>query len=202
MPLSSLLGAYCTGVLDPLPWPMNDLAQLANDRYEIADALHRYAFGLDHNHADTLASVVADDCIFDFRPAGRKLRIEFPVVTGRDEILSRVLGLIGPMRTTHTASNIQVEVSGDTATLSAYMMSQHFAPGAISASGHDFALLMNRYDCELVRTTGSAGQENAHHSWRFKKIVIDNAWTQGDPQILHAAASYHALRLKKSKPAQ
>jgi hypothetical protein len=25
-----------------------DLAQLAADRYEIADALHRYAFGLDH----------------------------------------------------------------------------------------------------------------------------------------------------------
>jgi hypothetical protein len=182
---------------------MNDLAQLANDRYEIADALHRYAFGLDHNHADSLASVLADDCVFDFRPAGRKLRIEFPVVTGRDEILSRVLGLIGPMRTTHSASNIQVEVSGDTATISAYMMSQHFAPAAISASGRDFALLMNRYDCELVRTSGSgAGPGNTHHSWLFKKIVIDNAWTQGDPEILHAAANYHALKAKKSKPAQ
>jgi len=182
---------------------MNDLAQLANDRYEIADALHRYAFGLDHNHADTLASVLAEDCVFDFRPAGRKLRIEFPLVSGREEILSRVLALIGPMRTTHTASNIQVDVSGDTATVSAYMMSQHFAPGAISASGHDFALLMNRYDCELFRTAGSgATEEHTHHSWRFKKIVIDNAWTQGDPEILHAAANYQALRAKKSKPAQ
>ena len=182
---------------------MTDLAQLANDRYEIADALHRYAFGLDHNHADSLASVLADDCVFDFRPAGRKLRIEFPMVTGRDEILNRVLALIGPMRTTHTASNIQIEISGDTATLSAYMMSQHFAPGAISANGCDFALLMNRYHCELIRTAGSAaGQENMDHSWRFRKIVIDNAWTQGDPEILHAAANYHALRAKKSKPPQ
>jgi len=179
---------------------MTDLAQLANDRYEIADALHRYAFGLDHNHADTLGSVLTDDCQFDFRPAGRKLRIEFPLVTGREEILSRVLALIGPMRTTHSASNVQVEVSGDSATLSAYMMSQHFAPGGTSENGRDFALLMNRYDCELLRTAGS--KENAHHSWRFKKIVIDNAWTQGDPQILHAAASYQALRLKKSKPPQ
>src|SRR3954452_20396372 len=117
---------------------MNNLAQLANDRYEIADALHRYAFGLDHNHADTLASVLTEDCQFDFRPAGRKLRIEFPLVMGREEILSRVLGLIGPMKTTHTASNIQIEIGGDSATLSAYIMSQHFAPSTNVASGRDF----------------------------------------------------------------
>jgi hypothetical protein len=33
---------------------------------------------------------------------------------------------------------------------------------------------MNRYDCELVRV----GQK-----WRFKRITIDNAWVQGDPEI-------------------
>ena len=37
-----------------------DLAQLACDRYEIADTLHRYAFGLDHCDADALASAFAD----------------------------------------------------------------------------------------------------------------------------------------------
>jgi hypothetical protein len=55
-----------------------DLAQLACDRYEIADTLHRFAFGLDHGDADSLASALAKDCIFDFRPAGRKLKIDFP----------------------------------------------------------------------------------------------------------------------------
>ena len=53
-----------------------DLAQLANDRFEIADALHRYAFGLDHGDADSLASALTEDCRFDFRPAGRKLARE------------------------------------------------------------------------------------------------------------------------------
>jgi hypothetical protein len=38
-----------------------DLAQLAADRYEIADALHRFAFGLDHGDADSLASALAED---------------------------------------------------------------------------------------------------------------------------------------------
>ena len=52
-----------------------DLTQQAADRYEIADTLHRYAFGLDHGDADSLASAFAEDCLFDFRPAGKKLGI-------------------------------------------------------------------------------------------------------------------------------
>lgn len=175
---------------------MNDLAQLANDRYEIADALHRYAFGLDHNHAGSLASVLAEDCRFDFRPAGRKLGLDFPLVTGRQEILNRVLSLIGPLRTTHSASNIQTEISGDTATLSAYIMSQHFMPMTDAQRGHDFALLMNRYDCELVRVPV---ENSAGYRWQFRRITIDNAWSQGDPEVLHASASYNVLRSKRSQ---
>ena len=179
---------------------MTDLAQLANDRYEISDALHRYAFGLDHNHADSLASVVTEDCQFDFRPAGRKLGLDFPLVVGRQEILDKVLCMIGPLQTSHTASNIQIELSGDTATLSAYMMSQHFMPLNDPHRGREFALLMNRYDCELVRAPGAqpsvAGEGQR---WQFKRITIDNAWYQGDPDVLNAAASYHALRAKRAK---
>ena len=43
-----------------------------------------------------------------------------------------------------------------------------------SRRGSENALLMNHYDCELVRD----GQK-----WRFKRITIDNAWVQGDPEI-------------------
>src|SRR3954470_11700621 len=94
-----------------------DLAQLANDRYEIADALHRYAFGLDHNHADSLASALTEDCQFDFTPAGKRLGINLPLISGRDAILQTVLPLIGPLDTSHVASNLQSEISGDSATL-------------------------------------------------------------------------------------
>jgi hypothetical protein len=165
-----------------------DLAKLANDRYEIADALHRYAFGLDHGDADTLASALADDCVFDFTPAGRKLRFDFPKISGRQAILDSVLPLIGPLDTTHAASNLQVEISDNSATLSAYVASQHFMPREGSRRGSEHALLMNRYDCELVRD---------REKWRFTRITIDNAWFQGDPEILNALATYRVL---KSKP--
>ena len=167
-----------------------DLGQQACDRYEIADTMHRYAFGLDHGDVDSLASAFTEDCVLDFCPASRKLGIDFPRLTGRQAILDALLPLLGPLDTTHTASNLQIEISGDTATLYAYVMSQHFMPREGSRRGSEFALLMNRYDCELVRDG---------LKWRFKNVTIDNAWLQGDPEILNARATQRAL-IGKMKP--
>ena len=50
---------------------------------------------------------------------------------------------------------------------------------------------MNRYDCELLRD----GQK-----WRFKRMKIDNAWAQGDPEILNALATKRALIAKSRQP--
>ena len=167
-----------------------DFAQLANDRFEIADALHRYAFGLDHGDADSLASALTEDCRFDFRSAGKKLEIDFPPLNGRDSILNALLPMIGPLDTSHSVSNLQIEVSSDTATLYAYVLSQHFMPREGSRRGSEYALLMNRYDCDLVRDGDK---------WRFKRMTIDNAWALGNPEILNALASRHALRTKPKK---
>ena len=167
-----------------------DLAQLAHDRFEIADALHRFAFGLDHNNADSLVSAITEDCHFDFRPAGKKLGLDFPALTGRQAIVDALLPLLGPLDTSHTASNLQIEINGDSATLHGYVMAQHFMPRQGCRRGSENALLMNRYNCELVRD----GQK-----WRFKNILIDNAWAQGDPEILNALATHRAL-ITKPKP--
>jgi hypothetical protein len=168
----------------------DDFGQLAHDRYEIADALHRYAFGLDHGDADSLASALTEDCCFDFAPAGKKLGIKFPVVNGRESILKAVLPMIGPLDTSHTCSNMQMEIEGESATLYAYVMSQHFMPRQGSKRGTEFALLMNRYDCELVRD----GEK-----WRFRRITIDNAWCEGDAEILTALATQRVLQSKKKE---
>ena len=58
-------------------------------------------------------------------------------LNGRDAILKAVLPLIGPLDTSHTASNLQIEISGDSATLYAYVMSQHFMPREGSRPGSD-----------------------------------------------------------------
>ena len=50
---------------------------------------------------------------------------------------------------------------------------------------------MNRYDGELVRD----GQK-----WRFKRVTIDNAWAQGNPDMLNAQAIHRALTAKSKSP--
>ena len=50
---------------------------------------------------------------------------------------------------------------------------------------------MNRYDCELVRDGDK---------WRFKRITIDNAWAQGNPEILNALAIHRVLTSKPKPP--
>lgn len=151
--------------------------------------MYRYAFGLDHGDPDSLASALSEDCVLDFTSAGKKLGIDFPVLTGRDVVLQVLIPMIGPLDTSHTASNLQIEVSGDTATLHGYLMSQHFMPGQGPRQRSDHALLMNRYDAELVRD----GQK-----WRFTRVVIDNAWAEGDPGILTALATHRVARAKSN----
>ena len=165
-----------------------EMAQLAYDRTEIADTLYRYAFGLDHGDPDSLASAFTEDCVLDFTSAGRKLGLDFGTLNSRDAVVQTLIPMIGPLDTSHTPSNLQVEVSGDTATLHAYMMSQHFMPGQGPRAGSEYALLMNRYEGELVRD----GMK-----WRIRRLVIDNAWAEGDPGIITALAVH---RVAKSKP--
>jgi len=74
--------------------------------------------------------------------------------------------------------------------LYAYVLSQHFLPREGPRRGSEYALLMNRYDCNLMRDGDK---------WRFNRITIDNAWALGNPEILNALASRLALRKKSKK---
>jgi hypothetical protein len=70
-------------------------------------------------------------------------------------------------------------------------MAQHFMPREGPRPGAENALLMNRYDCELVRDA---------QKWRFRQIIIDNAWAQGNPEILNALAMHRVLAAKSRQP--
>lgn len=165
-----------------------DLVQLSHDRFEIADTIHRYAFGLDHGDEDSLASALSEDCAIDFTAAAKKLGIEFSILQGREAILQTLIPMLGPLDTSHSASNLQIEISGDHATLHCYLMTQHFMPGQGPKRGTDYALLMNRYHADLIRD----GER-----WRFKRVVIDNAWAEGDPGIITALATHRVAKTRK-----
>jgi len=53
----------------------------------VADALYRFAAGIDFNDADLLTSAFAENAVADFTPSATKLGIEFPVLEGRESIV-------------------------------------------------------------------------------------------------------------------
>ena len=152
-----------------------DYGKLAYDRTEIADTLYRYAAGLDHGDADVLASSFTEDVVFDFTPAASKAEVEFPVLSSRDVVVKSLIAVLGPLDTSHSVSNIQTTVNGDSATLKAHLLAQHFLPGEgprPDRSRH--ALVLNRCDADLVRDGDT---------WRISRLTIDNVWFEGDPAV-------------------
>jgi hypothetical protein len=175
--------------------PMDDLsaaalAQLAYDRTEIAETFSRYAAGLDENDPELLGMALAQDCVLDFSAGGEKLGLDFPVLHGRAAVVEALIAIIGPLDTSHTASNLRIEVNGERATMKAFLMAQHYMPGDGPRRGTEHALLMNRYDTELVR--------DGRH-WRFTRLTIDNAWAEGDPGIITAMATHRAARSRQNR---
>jgi hypothetical protein len=142
------------------------------DRVEVVDALHRFALGQDLGEPALFASAFTEDAELDFRPAAAKWGARPPLMSGRDTIVTTVLGLFaGRVDTTHQVTNTRVSVDGDTARLTALVEAQHL----LTADHGVFALLKNPYDVELTRD-GSR--------WLIHRLRIDNTWFTGDPTAI------------------
>ncbi|MDG4811135.1 nuclear transport factor 2 family protein [Micromonospora sp. WMMD1120] len=146
------------------------------DRAAITDTLHRYTAGLDLNDAELLASSLTEDAVVDLGPAMRRIGYDFPALTPRETVVETLIGAVGPLDTSHAVSNIRYDIDGDTATVFAYALANHFKPGVGSdATVTRHALMMNRYTAAMVRD----GKR-----WRIRRLDIANAWFEGDPLML------------------
>ena len=145
------------------------------DRAEIVDALYRFALGQDLKDKALFASAFAADAELDFRPAAAKWGARPPLMSGRDTIVTTILGLFtGRVDTSHQVTNTRVVIEGDTARLTALVEAQHL----MTADHGVFALLKNPYDVELVRDGAR---------WLIHRLRIGNAWFTGDPTAIFAA---------------
>jgi SnoaL-like domain len=158
----------------------DNAVQTIVDRAEITDALYRYTAGLDYGDAELLASSLTHDAIVDLTPATAKIGLEFPVLQPREVVVGALAGAVGPLDTSHSITNVRIEISGDTATAHCNAQAQHYLPGeGPQPDKTRHALMMNRYEAEVVRD----GQR-----WLIRHLIIDNAWFDGDPAVLVALA--------------
>lgn len=145
--------------------------QDAADRLAVVDALYRFAAGIDLRDKEVLASSLAENAVSDFRPAAAKAGFEYPVIEGRDVIVSALTTSLSTLDTTHSVSNPRVTIDGDTARMDVLVEAQHVPRN--DPSRH--YLMKNRYDVELARNGDI---------WVITRNTVDNIWRSGDPAVL------------------
>jgi hypothetical protein len=163
------------------------------DRTEIAETFYRYAAGLDLGDAALLESALTDDAVIDLTAATTKLGLDFPVLTPREVAVGALIGAVGPLDTSHSITNLRVELAGDTAIVRCHAEADHYLPGEGPQPARTrHARMMARYDAELARdgqpgdSHSGDGQPGGGQHWRIRRLLIDCAWFDGDPQVLLA----------------
>jgi len=146
-------------------------AQDAADRLAVVEALYRFAAGIDLRDSKLLASSLAENAVSDFRPAAAKAGFEYPVIEGREVIVSALTTSLAALDTTHSVSNPRVTIDGDTARMDVLVEAQHVPRS--DPSRH--YLMKNRYDVELVRNG---------EVWLITRNTVDNVWRSDDIGVL------------------
>jgi hypothetical protein len=142
------------------------------DKAEVADALLRFANGMDTDNAELIRSAFTTDAVTDFGPAADKLGMQFPLLEGQDMITQGLGGFAAGLDTSHSVTNVRVEFTGDdTASAYALVEAQHLPVGV-----RDRHMLMkNRYSIDARRDGGV---------WRISRMTIDNIWADGDITVV------------------
>jgi hypothetical protein len=147
-------------------------AKLAYDRTEIAETLYRWAAGVDFVDENELASAFTEDVIFNFSPAGKKLGLNIPVLTPRNVVVKTLIASNKPFNTSHTFSNIQATIDGDSATAKAYVMIQLSLPRESAPTKSSKRVIMMCHCYGYLVRNGDI--------WHIKHWTIDYIWSDGD----------------------
>lgn len=141
-------------------------------REAIADALYRCVYGLDTNNIELFESAWAkspDVC----------LDMNGTVHSGMDSIRDKVFNPIGPLDTTHTISNMRVDVQdgAKAAKMTAYALAQHFRAGEGLDLTSKHLMSGGIYSIDLTH--------DSHDGlWKVVKWAIKFVWLEGDMSIV------------------
>lgn len=144
---------------------MSDRLQELTDRLDIAEVLARYCEALDDRRWELLETVFTADATCDYGSVGTP--------AGLADITDTIRGTIGDLDATqHLIGNVQVAVSGDTATARCYLTSQHVRHGA--PGGQTYAIGGSYHDT-LVRTPDG---------WRISSRRLQRMWADGNRDVV------------------
>jgi len=143
----------------------------AQTHLEVVDALVRFTNGIDTDNGELIASAFTKNGKADFTPAAKKVGMEFPVLSGRETIVSAMVPFASNFVTSHTVSNANAIQNGNKVSLYALVEAQHFQ----NADASKNFLMKNQYWMDVVQEDGM---------WRIEAMTIENLWTQGQLSVM------------------
>jgi 3-phenylpropionate/cinnamic acid dioxygenase small subunit len=144
------------------------------DRQAIAETLYRFAAGLDEKNAEMFGDVFTVDAIHDFSRGAKAMGMEFAPILGREAIVGAFLPALEQQTTSHTITNIRVQLDGDRAQALTLTDATH-----LTRPDHDRKVFAkNRYMIDL---------EREGETWRISHLIIENVWWEGDLGVLTGA---------------
>ena len=139
------------------------------DERDVADALYRFAEGIDTRDWDLFRSAFTETLVYDYTSyrAGHQGTIQ------ADDWVARARRRFATLDATqHTMTNPRIAVDGDRATCSMYVEAWH----SIGPEGAvQYCLLGGRYLNDLVRDGAQ---------WRISTLRLQVRWVLGDRSIL------------------
>ena len=145
------------------------------DYVQAMDAVYRFAAGQDLGDRELYESAFTADAVLDFRQPAALFGADLPLMEGRDTIMELAFPATHALLTTHTVTNGRLTPTPRGADLYALVEAQHIHPRSDRR-----LLLKNHYFVAVVPEEPGA---------RIERLVIENAWVEGDPQALFPAAS-------------
>jgi ketosteroid isomerase-like protein len=137
-----------------------------SDREQIYDVAVRYATALDGRDWDLLRTCFVPDVVGVYEG-------QIGEVHGYDAIEVTCRDALGPLDATqHVVTNFVIDVRGDEADASCYLVAQHVRH---TAEGGALFTLAGRYTDVLRRTDGG---------WKIARRRLQTTWTSGNPAVL------------------
>ncbi|MFC5148609.1 nuclear transport factor 2 family protein [Streptomyces aureoversilis] len=151
---------------------MHEQLRALTDRAAVERLVTRYLRSLDEGPFDTAwARTFFTDDAWSETPVG--------VYEGIDAQLSSTGGAMALFeRTVHFGTDLDVELDGDRAVLRWNQLSTHVLKEDGGSQGERLFVSGGHCEAEAVRSTDGG--------WRFRRLALRIAWTQGKPPVLPA----------------
>lgn len=137
-------------------------------RDAVIDAVYRALLGCDTNNRDLFESAITENGAFI---------VGDTTIQGHENLMLQVFERVAKLDTTHSLTNIRINIDGSKAVLTATALAQHYRGGTGLDPKSEQWLVGGLYLVDLVKQDGDV------ELWKIESWKIQRLWGNGDPSV-------------------